>query len=99
MAVGSMHGQVGAIAPDVAAGRPLVEVRGLSKRFPVKGGILQRTIAEVRAVDGVDLDIRRGETLGLVGESGCGKTTVGRLILQLVRPTAGEVHFDGTELK
>ncbi len=98
MAVGSMHSRVEPIAPQVAADRPLVEVRGLFKRFPVKGGILQRTVAEVRAVDGVDLDIRRGETLGLVGESGCGKTTVGRLILRLIEPTAGKIIFDGTDI-
>jgi peptide/nickel transport system ATP-binding protein/oligopeptide transport system ATP-binding protein len=98
MAVGSMHRQVGAIAPQIAADRPLVEVRGLIKRFPVKGGILQRTVTEVRAVDGVDLEIKRGETLGLVGESGCGKTTVGRLILRLIEPTAGQIIFDGTDI-
>ena len=86
------------VAPEVADDRPLVEVRGLYKRFPVKGGILQRTVAEVRAVDGVDLDIRRGETLGLVGESGCGKTTVGRLILRLIEPTEGTITFDGQDI-
>ena len=98
MAVASMSSRVGAIAPRVGDDRPLVEVRGLFKRFPVKGGILQRTVAEVRAVDGVDLDIRRGETLGLVGESGCGKTTVGRLILRLIEPSAGSIVFDGTDI-
>ncbi|MEA2676628.1 MAG: peptide/nickel transport system ATP-binding protein [Chloroflexota bacterium] len=98
MAVASMNSQVGALAPRVADDRPLVEVRGLFKRFPVKGGILQRTVAEVRAVDGVDLEIRRGETLGLVGESGCGKTTVGRLILRLIEPSAGAIIFDGTDI-
>jgi peptide/nickel transport system ATP-binding protein/oligopeptide transport system ATP-binding protein len=98
MAVGTMSGRVGAIAPHVEPDRPLVEVRGLYKRFPVKGGILQRTVAEVRAVDGVDLDIRRGETLGLVGESGCGKTTVGRLVLRLIEPTAGSIVFDGKDI-
>ena len=98
MAVANMNSRVASIVPRVADDRPLVEVRGLYKRFPVKGGILQRTVAEVKAVDGVDLDIRRGETLGLVGESGCGKTTVGRLILRLIEPSAGSIVFDGTDI-
>jgi peptide/nickel transport system ATP-binding protein/oligopeptide transport system ATP-binding protein len=83
-------------AADGAA--PLVELRGLTKSFPVKGGVLQRTVAEVKAVDGVDLVIRRGETLGLVGESGCGKTTVGRLLLRLIDATSGQVIFDGRDI-
>src|SRR3990172_2580062 len=78
--------------------RPLVELRDLVKQFPIKGGILQRTIASVQAVDGVDIDIRKGETLGLVGESGCGKTTMGRLLLRLIDPTSGTVRFDGTDI-
>ena len=77
---------------------PLVEVRDLIKHFPVRGGILQRTIGWVQAVDGVSFEIRRGETLGLVGESGCGKTTVGRLLLRLIEPTSGSIRFDGVEL-
>ncbi len=78
--------------------RPLVEVKDLVKHFPVHGGILQRTVGYVQAVDGVSFDIRRGETLGLVGESGCGKTTVGRLLLRLIEPTSGTITFDGTDL-
>ncbi len=77
---------------------PLVEVRDLVKHFPVRGGILQRTLGMVQAVDGVSFEIRRGETLGLVGESGCGKTTVGRLLLRLIDPTSGSIRFDGVEL-
>ena len=77
---------------------PLLSVKGLVKRFPVKGGILQRTVNEVHAVSGVSFDIKRGETLGLVGESGCGKSTTGRLILRLIEPTAGKVWFEGRDV-
>jgi oligopeptide/dipeptide ABC transporter ATP-binding protein len=76
----------------------LVEIRGLKVYFEVKGGILKRTVGKVKAVDGVDLDIRRGEILGLVGESGCGKTTVGRALLRLILATEGSVKFDGKDL-
>jgi oligopeptide/dipeptide ABC transporter ATP-binding protein len=79
-------------------GTTLVEVKGLKVYFPIKGGILNRAVGNVKSVDGVDLFIRRGETLGLVGESGCGKTTTGRAILQLIKPTAGSVKLDGVEL-
>jgi len=85
-------------SPGPGAGDPLVQVRDLVKHFPIRGGFLQRTLGHVQAVDGVSFDIRRGETLGLVGESGCGKTTVGRLLLRLIEPTAGSIRFDGTEL-
>jgi peptide/nickel transport system ATP-binding protein/oligopeptide transport system ATP-binding protein len=80
------------------AGQPLVEVRDLVKQFPIRGGILQRTIAAVQAVDGVSFTIRRGETLGLVGESGCGKTTVGRVLLRLIDATSGAIIFDGVDI-
>jgi oligopeptide transport system ATP-binding protein len=76
----------------------LVEVLGLRMWFPIFRGILQRHVADVKAVDGIGFDIFKGETLGLVGESGCGKSTTGRAILQLYRPTAGSVFFEGKEL-
>ncbi len=76
----------------------LVRTRGLVKHFPVRGGILQRQVATVNAVDGVDLEIRRGETIGLVGESGCGKSTLGRLLVRLLEPTAGTIEFDGEDI-
>jgi oligopeptide transport system ATP-binding protein len=78
---------------------PLLQVKGLKMYFPITQGIIfQRQVGAVRAVDGVTFDIHRTETLGLVGESGCGKTTVGRTMLQLYTPTAGQVFFDGVEM-
>jgi oligopeptide/dipeptide ABC transporter ATP-binding protein len=76
----------------------LVRVEHLSEFFPLRGGILQRQVGDVKAVDDVSFEIRRGETLGLVGESGCGKTTVGRTLLRLIEPTGGRVVFDGTDI-
>src|SRR3954469_20459282 len=84
--------------PTKETNATLVDVKGLKVHFPIRGGLLGRTVAHVKAVDGVDLFIRRGETLGLVGESGCGKSTTGRAILQLIKPTAGTVSFEGTDL-
>ena len=76
----------------------LLEVKNLVKHFPVRGGVFSRVRAHVRAVDGISFDIEEGETLGLVGESGCGKSTAGRAILRLIEPTAGEVIFKGINI-
>ena len=76
----------------------LLETKNLKMHFPIKAGVLRRTVGHVKAVDGVDLRIRRGETLGLVGESGCGKSTLARLIMRLLEPTEGEVIFEGENI-
>jgi oligopeptide/dipeptide ABC transporter ATP-binding protein len=78
---------------------PLLSVRGLTKHFPVRKGLFGRRAGVVKAVDGVSLEVAPGETLGVVGESGCGKTTTGRCILRLVEPTSGEIRFDGTDVR
>jgi oligopeptide/dipeptide ABC transporter ATP-binding protein len=84
--------------PAGNGGGPLVEVRDLVKHFPIRQGLLQRQVGAVRAVDGVTFDVLRGETLGLVGESGCGKSTTARLVLRLMQPTSGSVRFEGEEI-
>ena len=76
----------------------VLEVNQLKKYFPIKEGLLQRTVGYVRAVDGISFNIKRGTTMGLVGESGCGKTTVGRTILHLYKPTAGEIYYHGRKI-
>ena len=99
-----MSPEEGVMASESSAPRPkdddiLVDVRGLKMYFPVtEGVIISRVVAEVKAVDGVSFFIKRGETLGLVGESGCGKTTTGRCILQLEKATAGEILYNGKDL-
>jgi oligopeptide transport system ATP-binding protein len=76
----------------------LLDVRNLKKHFPIKGGVLSKVVGYVYAVDGISFFLHKGETLGLVGESGCGKSTTGRLILRLIELTAGEVHFEGRDV-
>jgi oligopeptide/dipeptide ABC transporter ATP-binding protein len=87
-----------AVHPAPAAADALVQARAVKKYFPVRKGILKRTVGWLQAVDGVDLDVFRGETVGLVGESGCGKSTLGRTLIRLIEPTSGEIEFDGVDL-
>ncbi|MGW7523074.1 ABC transporter ATP-binding protein [Streptomyces sp. NPDC054783] len=83
---------------DAAPGEVLLKVTGLQKHFPIKKGLFQRQVGAVRAVDGLDFEVRSGETLGVVGESGCGKSTMGRLITRLLEPTAGTIEFEGKDI-
>src|SRR4029079_19641830 len=98
------NGNAGAAAAETAAAGPagetdvLLSTRGLKKHFPVKKSLFGRRSGDLQAVDGVDLDIRRGETLGLVGESVCGKSTLARTLLRLLEPTEGEITFDGIDV-
>ena len=87
----------GASSATVAA-EPILDVRGLKKHFPIYGGLLRRQIATVYAVDGVDFEVLPGEIFSIVGESGCGKTTLGRTVLRLTEPTAGQIRFGGREI-
>ncbi|POX52338.1 peptide ABC transporter ATP-binding protein [Streptomyces sp. Ru71] len=86
------------LTKDAAEGDVLLKVTGLQKHFPIKKGLFQRQVGAVHAVDGIDFEVRRGETLGVVGESGCGKSTMGRLITRLLEPTGGTVEFEGKDI-
>ena len=86
------------VTTEATAPPSILEVRDLRKYFPIRTGMFSRTVGQVKALDGISFDVRVGEVLGLVGESGCGKTTAGRCILQLIAPTSGSVKFEGQEL-
>ncbi|WP_419998018.1 ABC transporter ATP-binding protein [Streptomyces boninensis] len=87
-----------AVPATAANGETLLKVTGLQKHFPIRKGLLKRQVGAVRAVDGIDFEVRAGETLGVVGESGCGKSTMGRLVTRLLEPTAGTVEFEGRDI-
>src|SRR5919109_2465583 len=84
--------------PEVDPDDILLQVRALKKHFPIHGGLLRRVVGQIKAVDGIDFYIKKGETLGLVGESGCGKSTAGRTIARLLEPTAGSAYVQGKNI-
>jgi oligopeptide/dipeptide ABC transporter ATP-binding protein len=96
--VSSTEAAVAAPPESAAQGDTLLRIEGLVKHFPIKSGVFKHTVGQVRAVDGIDLTVLQGETLGVVGESGCGKTTLGRTIIKLIEPTAGKIFFDGIDI-
>jgi oligopeptide/dipeptide ABC transporter ATP-binding protein len=96
MSVATLPAVIAAHQP--ASAEPLLEVSGLVKHFPVRGGILNAVQVRVHAVNGVSFSVRRGETVGIVGESGCGKSTLGKLIIRLIEPTSGSIRYEGREL-
>ena len=99
MTAGQQNARIGAQSAAAAAAPPVLELRDVVKHFPVTRGIvLRRAVGHIKAVDGISFAIGRGEVLGLVGESGCGKTTTARLVLNLLQPTAGEIRFEGEAL-
>ncbi|MGW3939367.1 ABC transporter ATP-binding protein [Streptomyces phaeochromogenes] len=98
MAIPAQSDGTATLTKDAAPGETLLKVTGLQKHFPIRKGLLQRQVGAVRAVDGIDFEVRSGETLGVVGESGCGKSTMGRLITRLLEPTAGKVEFEGKDI-
>ncbi|MGI3225441.1 ABC transporter ATP-binding protein [Streptomyces sp. GTA36] len=98
MAIPAQSDGTATLTKDAAPGETLLKVTGLQKHFPIRKGLLQRQVGAVRAVDGIDFEVKSGETLGVVGESGCGKSTMGRLITRLLEPTAGKVEFEGKDI-
>lgn len=92
------HNNTAVLKKDKSSNEVLLEVKNLKTYYPIKGGILRKTVAVVKAVDDISFEIKKGETLGLVGESGCGKSTAGRTILRLLEPTDGQIIFDGQDI-